>query len=170
MTHQSMNRRAWRRARRVAAAGLLSLSACAHVQVRSASPASERLGQIAVASREFSARYERGDAAGQAALYTDDGIIFPPGRAAIRGRAAIEAYWRLPAGDRVTSHRVTADSVALEGSTAYDWGTYTVSGARGGQAFSGGGKYVIVWREVQPGDWRMHLDMWNSGPPRPGTP
>ena len=59
-------------------------------------------------SREFSARYERGDAAGQAAVYTEDGVIFPPGRAAIKGRAAIEDYWRLPAGRRIVSHQSAA--------------------------------------------------------------
>lgn len=156
--------------RLVTAVCLLAIQACVHVQVRRESSTSDRLAQIAAVARDFSARYERGDAAGQAALYTEDGVILPPGRAAIRGRAAIEGYWRLPAGDRVTSHRTTADSVVIEGATAYDWGTYAVSGERGGQAYSGGGKYLIVWREVQPGEWRMHLDMWNAGPPRPAAP
>ena len=151
-------------------AALLLLGACVHVKVTRESLESDDKSRIAAAAREFSARYERGDAAGQAALYTDDGVIFPPGRAAIRGRAAIEAYWRLPTGERVTSHRTTADSVVLVGSTAYDWGTFAVTGERNGQAYSGGGKYVIVWREVQSGDWRMHLDMWNSGPPRASAP
>jgi ketosteroid isomerase-like protein len=156
--------------RHAALAALLLFGACVHVKVARESSEPDRKARIAAASREFSARYERGDAVGQAALYTDDGIIFPPGRAAIRGRAAIEAYWRLPAGDRVISHRATADSVVLEGATAYDWGTYAVAGERNGQSYSGGGKYVIVWREVQPGDWRMHLDMWNAGPPRTSAP
>ena len=156
--------------RRASTAALLLLGACVHVKVARDSSESDQRTRIAAAAREFSARYERGDAAGQAAMYTEDGVIFPPGRAAIRGRAAIETFWRLPAGERVTSHRVTADSVVLAGATAYDWGTYAVSGERNGQPYSGGGKYVIVWREVQPGDWRMHLDMWNSGPPRPSAP
>jgi ketosteroid isomerase-like protein len=148
----------------------LLLGACIHVKVAREPSGSDQRSRIAAASREFSARYERGDAAGQAALYTDDGIIFPPGRVAIRSRPEIEAYWRLPAGDRVTSHRASADSVVIVGSTAYDWGTYVVTGQRNGQTYSGGGKYVIVWREVQPGEWRMHLDMWNAGPPRASAP
>jgi ketosteroid isomerase-like protein len=144
-----------------------TLAACVRVNVRTSSSSAERLAQVAAVSREFSARYERGEAAGQAELYTEDGVIFPPGRPAIRGRTAIEGYWRQPAGDRVISHRVTADSVVFEGATAYDWGTFAVRGERAGQAYSGGGKYLIVWREVTPGTWRMHLDMWNAGPPRP---
>jgi ketosteroid isomerase-like protein len=159
-----------RAVRRASLPALLLLGACIHVKVAREPSASDQRSRIAAASREFSARYERGDAAGQAALYTDDGIIFPPGRVAIRSRPEIEAYWRLPAGDRVTSHRASADSVVIVGSTAYDWGTYVVTGQRNGQTYSGGGKYVIVWREVQPGEWRMHLDMWNAGPPRASAP
>jgi uncharacterized protein (TIGR02246 family) len=117
-------------------------------------------------SREFSARYERGDAAGMAALYTDDGVILPPGRAAIRGREAIAAYWRLGPGERVTAHRVTSDSVVVRGDVAYDYGVYVVSGEQEGKAWGPShGKYVITWREVGPGTWRMHLDIWNGSSP-----
>ena len=121
---------------------------------------------IARVSRDFSARYMRGDAAGMAAIYTDDAVIFPPGRAAIRGRPALEAYWRLDEGERITDHRVTSESVVLRGDLAYDYGTYVVRGERGGKPFGPThGKYVIVWREVAPGDWRMQLDIWNGSPP-----
>ena len=44
---------------------------------------------------EFSQRYMRGDHQGMADLYTADGVIFPPGRPAIRGRTAIAEYWTL---------------------------------------------------------------------------
>ena len=55
-------------------------------------------------SRDFSARYMRGDAAGMAAIYKDDAVIFPPGRAAIRDRPSLEAYWRLAEGERILPH------------------------------------------------------------------
>lgn len=126
----------------------------------------EALAAIGRVSRDFSARYMRGDAAGMAAIYTDDAVIFPPGRPAIRGRPALEEYWRLAAGERIIDHRVTSDSVVLRGDIAYDYGTYVVRGERGGKPFGPThGKYVIVWREVAPGDWRMHLDIWNGSPP-----
>ena len=125
------------------------------------------LAAIAAASRAFSARYEQGDAAGQAALYTADAVILPPGRPAIRGRAAIHAYRTLAPGPRVLEHRVTADSVIVEDRVAYDWGTFTVRGERNGEGYRGGGKYLIIWREVTPGTWLMQFDMWNAGPPAP---
>ena len=153
-----------------ASAALLALAVlmagCVRVRVENGTTPETHVERISAVSRQFSQLYEKGDAAGMAALYTPDGVIFPPGRAAIRGTPAIESFWRLAAGERITGHRVTADSVVVEGRTAYDWGTYRVSGERNGAAFSGGGKYVIVWREVTPGVWRMHLDIWNTGPPR----
>ena len=143
-------------------------SACA--TARRPTRAADSRTAIAAVAREFSARYERGDAAGMAALYTDDGVALPPGRAAVRGRAALEAYWRLAPGSRVTHHRVTPDSVVLAGPVAYDWGTYEARGAGAdGKAWTAYGKYVIVWRETTPGTWRMHVDMWNAAPPPGGA-
>jgi len=126
---------------------------------------------IAAAARDFSARYERGDVAGMVALYTPDGVILPPGRPAIRGTEALRAYWTLPAGVRVLEHRVTADSVVVAGPVAYDWGTYRVrtSNAEGAERETIG-KYVIVWRESAPGEWRMHVDMWNDTRPPAAAP
>ncbi len=142
------------------------LAGCVRVKVARGSDAASARERIAAVARDFSARYVRGDAAGMAELYTEDGVILPPGRAAITGRDSIEAYWRWAPGQRITSHRTVPDSIVVVDSVAYDWGTYTVAGERNGDAFSGGGKYVIVWREVKGGVWRMHVDMWNAGPPR----
>lgn len=144
---------------------------CASPGPRAASPAASAdaraaIAAIAAVSREFSARYERGDAAGMVELYTPDGVILPPGRSAMQGRDALTQYWTLGPGSRVLEHRVTADSVVVVGPVAYDWGTYRVrTQDAAGATRDGGGKYVIVWRETSPGVWRMHVDMWNAGPP-----
>jgi uncharacterized protein (TIGR02246 family) len=150
----------------LATAALVLLASCVRVKVSRSADAATARERIAAVAREFSARYVRGDAAGMATLYTDDGVILPPGRPAITGRDSIASYWRRSPGQRITSHRTVSDSIVVIDSVAYDWGTYTVAGERNGDAFSGGGKYVIVWREVENGVWRMHLDMWNAGPPR----
>ena len=143
----------------------IAASSAACATARRPTRAMDSRAAIAAVAREFSARYERGDAAGMAALYTSDGVALPPGRRAVRGRAALEAYWRLAPGARVTRHRVTPDSVVLAGPVAYDWGTYEARGAGAdGATWTAYGKYVIVWRETAPGTWRMHVDMWNAAP------
>lgn len=126
----------------------------------------EAIGRVAA---QFSQLYMKGDARGMAAIYTEDGVIFPGGRPMIKGRAAIQTYWTLAPGVTVVEHKTTADSIIVVGNTAYDWGTFVARNAREGQAGNPGyGKYVIVWQRQRDGRWLMHLDIWNSSPaPQP---
>jgi ketosteroid isomerase-like protein len=108
-----------------------------------------------------------GDAAAMAELYTTDGVIFPERSEAITGRAAIRRYWTLPAGRRVTRHVITPVHIRVDGRHAYDHGTFEIAGVRDGKSWGPfRGKYVVVWRR-EPAGWRIHLDMWNSGPEPP---
>ena len=66
---------------------------------------------------------------------TRDGVIFPPGRPIICGRAAIAYYWKLAPGVPVVDH---ADSIILRGDIACDYGTFRAQHARDGQAGSPG--------------------------------
>jgi uncharacterized protein (TIGR02246 family) len=114
--------------------------------------------------RQFSAAYMRGDAAAMAKLYTADGVILPERSEAISGREAIARYWAPRPGSRVTRHVLTPSRVVIDGDHAYDYGTFEIAGERDGAAWGPfRGKYVVVWRR-ENGSWRMHLDMWNSGP------
>ena len=118
-------------------------------------------------ARQFSAAYVRGDAGAMTDLYTDDAVIFPERSAAISGSEAIRRYWTLPAGRRITRHVVTPEHIRVDGRHAYDHGTFEIAGVRDGKAWGPArGKYVVVWRR-EPGGWRIHLDMWNSGPEPP---
>jgi uncharacterized protein (TIGR02246 family) len=115
-------------------------------------------------SRRFSAAYVQGDAAAIADLYTGDAVIFPERSAAISGREAIRRYWTLPSGRRISRHVVTPAHITVDGRHAYDHGTFEIAGVRDGKAWGPShGKYVVVWRR-EGGTWRIHLDIWNSGP------
>jgi uncharacterized protein (TIGR02246 family) len=119
-------------------------------------------------ARQFSAAYVRGDADAMTNLYTADAVLFPERSAAIAGRDAIRRYWTLPRGRRVTRHVLSPARITVDGRHAYDYGTFEIAGERDGVAWGPfHGKYVVVWR--REGDaWRMHLDMWNSGPDKSG--
>ena len=120
---------------------------------------------IVEAARQFSAAYMRGDAGAMAALYTPDAVIFPERSNAITGVEAIKRYFTLGPGQLVTRHQLTSTSVVVDGSHAYDHGTYVIAGARDGKAWGPfAGKYLVVWQR-EPTGWRMQLDIWNSGPP-----
>lgn len=128
---------------------------------------------ILAASADFSRSYERGDTERMVSLYTTDGVIMPPGRVTTSGGAALRQYWTIAPGLRILEHVATPDSIVVEGPVAYDRGDYRVhtidSAGVERRTF---GKYVIVWREVSPGAWRIHVDMWNAAPipPAPMPP
>ena len=112
---------------------LLTLGACSvrsdHEFSWSDPPsANPEVATIAELSRQFSAAYMRGDAAAMAALYTPDAVIFPANSEMVKGREAIQRYWTLPAGQRITHHRVTHTEIRIDGDHAYDYGVYEVSG------------------------------------------
>ena len=98
-------------------------------------------------------------------LYTDDAVIFPTNNEYIRGKAALEKYWTLAPGRKITLHRMTPVEVRVEGKTATDFGNYEVRGMDGETAWGPVyGKYLVVWKQNETGDWKMYLDMWNSRP------
>jgi len=145
---------------------LLTLAAAAHLPsaVAAQSRAADSLAIISQAAA-FSRAYERGDADAMVAIYTEDAVIFPDRSGAITGAEAIRRYWTLRPGNRVISHRITSTAIWFEGSTAYDYGIFEVSGESNGTPWGPNkGKYVVVWRR-DPGGWRMHLDIWNRGAP-----
>ena len=151
------------------AALLLLLAACAPRAAEHAGPlvpAPADSAAIHALSRDFSAAYVRGDAAAMAALYTEDGVIFPERSAAIAGQDAIRAYWTLGEGARITRHEAVPTEIRVDRDLAYDHGTYEIAGERDGTAWGPSrGKYVIVWRRERGGPWRIHLDMWNAAAP-----
>lgn len=118
-------------------------------------------------ARQFSAAYVRGDPAAMAGLYTSDAVIFPERSEAIIGRDAIRRYWTRPAARKITRHVITPARITVDGRHAYDHGNFEITGVRDGKPWGPfRGKYVVVWRRERDG-WRIHLDMWNSGPEPP---
>ena len=109
-----------------------------------------------------------GDAAGTAALYTEDGRIMPSGQPEAQGREAIAAVWSglfgLPGFSLTfaTTTLVIADS----GDMAYDVGTYALGFDGEAGRVEDKGKYVVAWRKV--GDaWQVAADIFNSDGPSP---
>jgi ketosteroid isomerase-like protein len=100
-------------------------------------------------------------------LYTSDAVLFPEQSAPITGHEAIRRYWTLGRGRRITQHVLVPTQITVDGEHAYDYGTFEIAGERDGTSWGPfRGKYVVVWRR-EGGSWRMHLDIWNSGPRPP---
>ena len=116
-------------------------------------------------SAAFSAAYVRGDVETMMSIYTNDAVIFPGNSYEIAGDSLVRSYWTLPAGRTISHHQMITHDIRIEGSMATDYGVYEVSGSNNGTDWGPSrGKYVVVWRLEDDGEWRIYLDMWNSLP------
>jgi uncharacterized protein (TIGR02246 family) len=104
--------------------------------------------------------FNKGDAAAVAALYTEDAYVLPPGSAMVKGRAAIEAFWRQAAQQMTDAKLTTVDVLPLGRSAAREIGTVTLK-TKSQPPQEVVAKYVVVWRKVGR-DWKLATDIWNT--------
>lgn len=125
----------------------------------------ESLTAITEANKAFMSAFEQGDAAGVAALYTDDGQVLPPGSNIVSGKEGIEAFWSAVMEMGVKRVELTTLELDQQGDTAIDVGhagLYTEAGDKIDEL-----KFLVVWkREGQ--QWKLHRDIRNSNTP-PGA-
>ena len=108
----------------------------------------------------WTAAFNKGDTAAVAALYTEDAFVLPPGSAMVKGRAAIEAFWRQAAQQMSDAKLTTVDVLPLGRSAAREIGTVTLK-TKSQPPQEVVGKYVVVWRKIGR-DWKLATDIWNT--------
>lgn len=110
------------------------------------------------------AAYNRGDAAGVAAFYTENGQALPPNSDFVTGRQAIQGFWQ--AVMDMGMKALTLKIVELEGhgDAAIEVGKYTFHGDEG-QVLDEG-KYIVIYKQ-EDGEWKLHRDIFNSSRPAP---
>ena len=131
--------------------GLLSLGSPALAQNKATI---EKLNDV------WTAAFNKGDAAAVAALYTEDAYVLPPGSAMVKGRPAIEAFWRQAAQQMTDAKLTTVDVLPLGRSAAREIGTVTLK-TKSQPPQEIVGKYVVLWRKVGR-DWALATDIWNT--------
>ena len=108
----------------------------------------------------WTAAFNKGDAAAVAMLYTEDAYVLPPGSAMVKGRAAIEAFWRQAAQQMTDAKLTTVDVLPLGRAAAREIGTVTLK-TKSQPPQEVVGKYVVVWRKIGR-DWKLATDIWNT--------
>ena len=108
----------------------------------------------------WTAAFNKGDAAAVAVLYTEDAYVLPPGSAMVKGRAAIEAFWRQAAQQMTDAKLTTVDVLPLGRAAAREIGTVTLK-TKSQPPQEVVGKYVVVWRKIGR-DWKLATDIWNT--------
>ena len=76
------------------------------------------------------AALQRGDAAGMAALYTENAQLLPPNSDIMGGRAAIQAFWQAVIGMGVTGGSLESLEVEVCEDGAHEVGRYTMEAGR----------------------------------------
>jgi uncharacterized protein (TIGR02246 family) len=119
---------------------------------------------IAAANESFMAAFKRGDAAGLAALYTENGQVLAPNIDLLTGKEAIQAFWQALFDMGIKGIKLKVVEVENHGDTAIEVSKYTVHGEEGQELDKG--KYIVIWKQ-KGGQWKLHRDIYNSSMPAP---
>lgn len=114
----------------------------------------------------FEAALRLGDAAAAADLYADDATLVAPAAAVVRGRSAIERFWRtgVEAGIEHVEHVV--QELSRIGDVAFEIGDYVLHVApESGTVIVDRGRYLIVHRVEADGRWRRVAEMFSPDGP-----
>jgi uncharacterized protein (TIGR02246 family) len=123
---------------------------------------SDARNAIEAANAQFAAACRRGDARALAELYTEEGQLYPPNENIVRGRAAIETFWKAALDAGAKDIELKTVEVEDHGDLAVEAGAYTMYGKD--RATLERGKYLVVWKRVG-GKWKLHRDCWNLNEP-----
>jgi len=115
---------------------------------------------IQKADDRWAEAFNKGDAAALAAMYTEDAYALPPGAEMLKGRGAIEAFWRQQM-QQIGDVKCTAlDVKRLGRNAAREIGTCSFK-TKAQPPQDGALKYAVVW-EKEGGQWRLLQDIWNT--------
>ncbi len=117
---------------------------------------------IVAADQTFMTTFSRGDAAGLAALYTENGQFLPPNSDFVTGKQAIQATFQAFMDMGIKAIKLETIEVEGYGDTASEVGRYTLEG-EDGQVLDQG-KFIVIWKQ-EAGQWKLHRDIINSSTP-----
>jgi uncharacterized protein (TIGR02246 family) len=119
---------------------------------------------IVAANETFVNTFNKGDAAGLAALYTEEGQLLPPNAETMSGHQAIQAFWQGAMDMGIKSAQIETGEVEAHGETAIEVSRYKLYGAE--DQVLDKGKFIVIWKR-ENGQWKLHRDIFNSSMPPP---
>jgi len=136
----------------------------AAAQTGAADPARDAIEK---GDKAFSDAFAKGDFKALAANYAEDAIVLPPDAEMVKGRAAIESFWKAVHDSGVKSAVLTVVDVKSSGELAAEVGTavLTVQAPNQPEARQNV-KYVVTWKKQKDGAWKLYRDIWNAVPAR----
>ena len=123
---------------------------------------------IEAANGKFGEAVRKGDGAALAALYAYDAKLLPPNGEMIQGRDGIKAFWAGGLQMGIKDAVLTTIEVLGLGDLVCEIGKYDLTVRPEGQGtIKDTGKYVVVWKQVGDGIWKLYIDIWNTSKPAP---
>ena len=117
-------------------------------------PASIKLApELARVLTDYQAAWKAGDGAALARLFEEDGFAMPNGEPPVRGRAAIQKYYKGPGGPLV----LRAFASATEGAMGYILGGFSRQEGEPDM-----GKFTLTLHQGADGRWLIVSDMDNG--------
>ncbi len=145
---------------------VLGLSGCSDTEDSMQTEVSASKIELGQMNRDFAAALNAKDAKAAAALYTEDAVLIPPGEPLVRGREAIEEYWRgaIELGGVRDVSVETIDALS-SGSLGYETGSLVLTvNNPDGEAVIHRGRYVELLRLEPDGRWLSTHGIWNASP------
>lgn len=117
--------------------------------------------EIEKLNARFVELFNKGDALGVAALYTDDAVLLPPGAGIVKGRAEIQAFWKKAAETLGDVKLTTLDVKPLGENAARETGYFSLR-TKSVPSQEVTGKYIVIWERIGA-EWKLGADIWNEG-------
>jgi uncharacterized protein (TIGR02246 family) len=150
---------------------LLTLAGCAAPAKAPEPPADPAALRDAIQAREkeWSAAFLAGNAAGVAALYTEDGVTVQASGDSPTGREAITRNMQAQFDTlAVTAREDITEEVIPAGDYVVEVGHYSYQGTRKADnaPLAAAGRYMVLWRKDADGVWRLHRDIGSEAQPK----
>jgi uncharacterized protein (TIGR02246 family) len=124
------------------------------------SAAAQSKATIQKADDKWAEAFNTGEAAALAAMYTEDAYVLPPGAEMMKGRRAIETFWRQQM-QQIGDVKCTAlDVKPLGRNAAREIGTCSFK-TKAKPPQDGAPKYAVVWEKVGS-QCELLQDIWNT--------
>lgn len=143
------------------ALAVAGLAACGDASAQQGMPRAELRRELEAATAAMERDFARGDMLAVARAYADDAQMIPPsGHEPIRGRAALDRFWRKLEHPR--SWRM--ETLDWGGARDEAWQLVRSTMVEGTEASPRPAvvRCLLVWRRESGGAWRIHLDMWTN--------
>lgn len=124
---------------------------------------------IEEAIAKYSEAIRGGNVAGVVDVYTIDATMVPPDGEMVKGKQAIEEFYKRLFQMGMKEIVLTTIEVGGSGDTAYEIGKTKVRIQPEGQAAkTDSTRYLVIWKRQAVGTWKVHVDIWNVSAPMPG--